>query len=357
MENNQRIKFLDGFRGIAILLVMFYHSYSLYPDILPEITHKYGEFPLFKYGFFGVQLFFLISGFVILMSIESKKTFPQFLYKRWLRLFPAMLIAVIFMGATSAFLQERPLGQPTIGSYIMGLFFIDPDWIEFFSGIKINPLETVFWSLYAEIRFYLVFGVVYFLFGKIKAIITLFGLFLLTVLVMFTGMINKNLPEYYMKIGEFMGWHLSLGNFQWFACGALVYQYFTERKKKYIVLYCATILFAIILAGSVGNIIMTLIIGIIFLAPFCTEKIHFLFDNRFFDFMGFISYPLYLMHKSAIIALTVKIQSLNIMPIILLPLIPMIIMVIISYVVAKYIEPKLGKTIDKGIMYIMRKRK
>lgn len=330
MENNQRIMFLDGFRGIAILLVMFYHTFTSNPDSLPFITSKYGEFPLFKYGFFGVQLFFLISGFVILMSLETKKTFHQFLYKRWLRLFPAMLVTVIFIASTASFFYERPLGQPSIGSIIMGLFFIDPDWIDFFSRIKINPLETVFWSLYAEIRFYIVFGTVYFLFGKIKAIMTLFGLFILTFLLTIISMVNNNLPEGYVKIVEFMGWHLSFGNFQWFACGTLVYQYYIERKKKYILLYLGTVLLTGIVAGSIENTIMTLVIGILFLAPFCIKKIHLIFDNKFLLFIGFISYPLYLMHKSAIISLTIKLHKLSIIPIILLPIIPMIVMIIIS---------------------------
>lgn len=352
MKNNQRIAFLDGFRGIAILLVMAYHVYTSNPDSLPFITNKYGEFPLFKYGFYGVQLFFLISGFVILMSLETKRTFLSFFYKRWLRLFPAMLIMVIFTGATAWFFYERPSGQLTIGSYIIGLFFIDPDWIDFFFGIKINPLETVFWTLYAEIRFYIVFGMVYFLFGKIKAIATLVGLFFLTVLLMFINMAN-NMPELYKKIVEFMGWHLSFGNFQWFAAGTLAYQYYITQKKKYIFLYLGLVVLASILGGSIGNIITGFIISVIFLMPFCIKKIPILFSNRFLVFIGFISYPLYLMHKSVIISLTIKLEKLNIIPIILLPVIPMIIMVIISYIVAKYIEPKLGKTIDKRIMNIM----
>lgn len=72
MAEMQRIKFLDGLRGSAILLVVFYHAYARYPDVVPYLTNTYREFPLFKYGYWGVQLFFLISGFVILMSIVDK---------------------------------------------------------------------------------------------------------------------------------------------------------------------------------------------------------------------------------------------------------------------------------------------
>ena len=76
-----RIQFLDGLRGIAILLVICFHSYTRWPKFVPY-GHQFSDFYLFKYGYLGVQLFFLISGFVILMLLEKNKTFIQFIYKR-----------------------------------------------------------------------------------------------------------------------------------------------------------------------------------------------------------------------------------------------------------------------------------
>ncbi|WP_420839686.1 acyltransferase family protein [Colwellia maritima] len=81
----ERIKYLDSHRGIAILFVVFYHLFSRWSEILP-----YGNSftnIVFNQGFLGVQLFFLLSGFVILMTLERTKSFSSFLYKRWLRLF------------------------------------------------------------------------------------------------------------------------------------------------------------------------------------------------------------------------------------------------------------------------------
>src|SRR5690554_3769604 len=178
MVEMQRIKLLDGLGGIAILLVVFYHAYARYPDVVPYLTNTYGEFPLFKYGYWGVQLFFLISGFVILMSLENKKSFYHFIYRRWLRLFPAMLIATILICATASFLQERPLGQPTIMSIIPGLSFIEPEWLGYLLRIEITPLETVFWTLYTEFKFYVIFGALYFLLGKTKAVMGISFMFL-----------------------------------------------------------------------------------------------------------------------------------------------------------------------------------
>ena len=86
-----RIAFLDGLRGIAILLVVFYHAYTRWSDIVPYGA-RYAHFPVAQLGWLGVELFFMISGFVIYMTLEKCRSFGEFLYRRWLRLFPAMLL-------------------------------------------------------------------------------------------------------------------------------------------------------------------------------------------------------------------------------------------------------------------------
>ena len=174
----KRIDFLDGFRGIAILLVILFHSYVRWPEIVPY-GNTFSSIILFRYGYLGVQLFFLISGFVILMSLEKSKNFYSFIYKRWIRLFPVMLIATILIYFTSTLLFERPSGNPDIKSIIPGLIFIEPSWIKLITGYNINVIEGAFWSIFVEVKFYFIFGLLYFSFGKIKAIFGLIILYLI----------------------------------------------------------------------------------------------------------------------------------------------------------------------------------
>ena len=89
----KRIDYLDAIRGIAVWLVVLYHAYARYEHF--PYGFEYASFPLLKYGYLGVELFFLISGFVILMTLERSRSFINFLYKRWLRLFPAMAIVTL----------------------------------------------------------------------------------------------------------------------------------------------------------------------------------------------------------------------------------------------------------------------
>ena len=89
----KRIDYLDAIRGIAVWLVVLYHAYARYEHF--PYGFEYASFPFLKYGYLGVELFFLISGFVILMTLERSRSFINFLYKRWLRLFPAMAIVTL----------------------------------------------------------------------------------------------------------------------------------------------------------------------------------------------------------------------------------------------------------------------
>lgn len=336
-----RIQFLDGLRGIAILLVICFHSYTRWPKFVPY-GYQFSDFYLFKYGYLGVQLFFLISGFVILMSLEKNKTFIQFIYKRWLRLFPAMLIATILVYSTTHFLKERPSGIPELNAIIPGLLFIEPNWIKTFLGIKINPLEGAFWSLFVEFKFYFIFGISYFLMGKIKAIVFIFLLFIIAIFADYFHIRYLNTFSHLMSF-EYFGW---------FASGSLAYLYFINNQLKYILL-CVLISFIEMYKylHDISALLYVVFILTLFISPICFEKTRIIFKNKLLLFFGLISYPLYLIHENALISLIYKTNQLG-LPILnlLLPIVPILVLCIISYVIVAYFEPFISKTIQKIIL-------
>jgi peptidoglycan/LPS O-acetylase OafA/YrhL len=341
----KRINFIDGFRGLAILLVILYHSYTRWPSIVPY-GNKFADFPLFRYGNLGVELFFLISGFVILMTLEKCQNFHYFIYKRWIRLFPAMLIVTIIIYATATFLLERPSGNPDFKSIFPGLLFIEPYWFNSIIGYKIIELEGTFWSLYAEVKFYFIFGFLYFAFGKNKAILGLVVLYLLC-LISF---------RFHLEAIYAVCYQLSFIYFGWFAIGALAYIYYSTKEIKYL-------LISLGLAGLAGMVeifkhkqqdvylaVYVILILLLFFLPICFENFRSITNNKFLRFFGFISYPLYLIHENAMISLIIKLHKIfPMIPSLLLPILPIAFLCLIAYFIEKKMEPLLRKFIEKKI--------
>src|SRR5215831_12453879 len=97
-----RVYVLDGLRLMAALLVMMHHLVGPWRPGMDPGGRFFEE--LSKYGFVGVELFFLISGFVICMSSWGRPL-GHFFTSRVARLFPAYIAAVV---ATSALLWLLP---------------------------------------------------------------------------------------------------------------------------------------------------------------------------------------------------------------------------------------------------------
>ncbi|WP_231905044.1 MULTISPECIES: acyltransferase family protein [Streptomycetaceae] len=153
-----RLYVLDGLRLLAALYVVAYH-YTAFAEHDP---HPWGRpvhevFPVFNrfssYGFLGVQLFFLISGFVICMTAWGR-TPKDFLISRVTRLFPAYWFAI---AATTVFVllaggHWLRYGRG-IDQFLTNLTMLqDP--------LKVSDVDGVYWTLWCELVFYLLFLVV-----------------------------------------------------------------------------------------------------------------------------------------------------------------------------------------------------
>ena len=336
-NNTQRISSLDGLRGIAIFFVLVFHTFAHWGQVIPWAT--FSDFPLFKYGSFGVELFFLISGFVIYMTLEKTLTLSEFLFRRWLRLFPAMLIATLFIYATSFYLKERPFGQINFIDIFPGLLFIDPNIInklQYF--FKLDPFEGSFWSLYVEVKFYILFGILYFI-NKKSALLNLIAIFLIA----FTCKILQQLlflsfPPF---INFFIYDFLSLQYFGSFCVGACLYRALNEASQKFIVLsFILMIPTALIIFTEYDDYLISAIVYLFFLLTLFNIKVAHLVGNQYLTFLGFISYPLYLIHENSLVALTVKTHNFFLfIPDFLTPFPGIFFILLVSYLIAKYCEP------------------
>lgn len=140
------IDVVDGLRGIAILGVLFHHIVSI--DVVRHVPYLFGQ------GWLGVNLFFVLSGFVLFRpyrlcerALESWRDVKTFYIRRFFRLYPLFLascgVSVLIKGVTPDNLWQAFQTVTTL-------------WL--FTGTEIGPpLNWVLWSLQIEVWFSLLF--------------------------------------------------------------------------------------------------------------------------------------------------------------------------------------------------------
>lgn len=144
---------IDGLRALAVSFVVFYHAF---PDIL-------------KCGFIGVDIFFVISGYLIGSIIlrhlaVDKFSFLQFYIRRIVRIFPALLFVLLTVLITGKFLLLTDEYQ-MLGKHIAGgagfianfVYWSEAGYWDISSTLK--PLLHL-WSLGVEEQFYIIIPLV-----------------------------------------------------------------------------------------------------------------------------------------------------------------------------------------------------
>ncbi|MFK0114904.1 acyltransferase family protein [Streptomyces sp. NPDC090994] len=155
----RRLYVIDGIRLVAALMVALHHFAGTertdrpgnviwgrpVGDIMPTVHH------VGTYGWIGVEIFFVISGFVICMSSWGR-TPRQFFVSRVIRLYPAYWFAVLF---TTAVLVAVPgvWERLKVREILLNLTMLQ-------SGSAVPNVDGVYWTLWSELRFYLLFLVV-----------------------------------------------------------------------------------------------------------------------------------------------------------------------------------------------------
>ncbi|MGQ4575813.1 acyltransferase family protein [Dermabacteraceae bacterium P7006] len=141
--DEQRFRELDGLRGIAAIAVVSIHFTFNFNIAYPDVGKVPFEFP---WGSYGVQLFFLISGYVILMTAQRSRRITDFVISRVSRLYPTYWIAV-----TASILITLAFPVPGIGV----------SWIDRILNytmvqrlLLVPNVDIVYWTLAIEMQFY-----------------------------------------------------------------------------------------------------------------------------------------------------------------------------------------------------------
>ena len=157
MPQKRRLLELDALRGFAALGVCLFH------------------FGFFKFGVAGVDLFFIISGFVIYMSISNSDKIRDFLVSRAIRLFPSYWLSIFIAIISIRFLTNHEIRFSW--NFVIGnLLMLQPIF-------KAKDLVGAYWTLYVELTFYISMSLIWY-FKKLMHIelIILIGLLLMIVI-------------------------------------------------------------------------------------------------------------------------------------------------------------------------------
>ena len=290
MEKIARITQLDALRGIAALLVIFFH-------FLPGHYIHLGTFPLGRYG---VELFFAISGFLITYILLAQKEasipvliiYANFLKRRILRLFPIQYLVLIACSILTLF------GH---------IFWKEGEWIYYYTyttnilfyvdGLRSIQLNHL-WTLAIEEQFYLFWPIILLVLPKRKEWILMIGLIIISVFV--------KLSTHHETIRFATYYHFDT------LCGGALFAYFITyvkqdqnlSKSHWVGIWALLLLSTITLFfSSEGDIHFPVVISIlsILLVILCFYKIRgpigIIFNSKALQFVGKISYGLYLYHK------------------------------------------------------------
>lgn len=340
-SGGHRIRYLDGLRGIAIGCVITYHLYALQYAAYVPYGDRYALLWPAHYGWAGVELFFLISGFVILMTLEKCRTFLEFLLRRWIRLFPAMLVASLLIYTYDHTVHFGPYVDRSLLDLIPGITFLSPALIHAVTKVQLRSMDGPFWSLYVEAAFYVVFGAVYFWRGWKAAVGTIAILCGVTVLgrALFTHAGSLS-----WRLDSAMQW-LGFIYFGWFAAGALFYKAASQDRRLYAVAVAVAALSAIFTRSNnqapLDNLVALLAVVMFFAAAQVTRWLQAALSSVVPVFLGFISYPLYLIHSNVGIGLTQLVGRYAHITGAFASVLPLIVVVTVAWFIARYVEPPL----------------
>jgi peptidoglycan/LPS O-acetylase OafA/YrhL len=312
MNNNTvYLKGLNGLRAIAALLIMFGHTTGLF---------SFGfNLPLLIVGFDGVTLFFVISGFLItyLLLKEKEKngkiSIGKFYMRRILRIWPIYYL-MIGVGLLISLADARYTGEFLTKSSFFYIFFAANIPFIFHQSI---PMIVHYWSIGVEEQFYLFW----------PWLMKFSGKFLITKILFFivTFFIIKSLLWYLKGIDYWLYDLMSVTRFHCMLTGALGAVIFYRNYDKIIRLisHFSIQLISWILAALIAMNILILpapltaeITAVISLFIIIGQvqgknKIPVNLEKEWLDFLGKISYGIYVIHPFVILLFVYLYKNLN----------------------------------------------
>lgn len=289
--NNRYLPFVDALRGISIMFVVLYHYF---PDN-------------FIGGFVGVDVFFVISGYLITKIIIDKQsknefTFLDFYKRRLKRIVPALFFMLILLLISGYFFlladEYKNLSKHILSSLFFASNYVVSSEISYFDISSLRKPLLHLWSLSVEEQFYIFWPLVIFIVNKFKKNIALTTL----ILILLSFVINVNLSAYTESQAYYMiqsrAWQILAGGFVY------VLKIQITEKIKSIISYVSFIIltlscFLITKQYKYPNYIALLptVSAALLVLSYTNNYLYsVILKNKLLIYIGLISYPLYLFH-------------------------------------------------------------
>jgi peptidoglycan/LPS O-acetylase OafA/YrhL len=305
MSNHQRLQTLDVFRGVAATMVLIYHL-----------------IPNFYVGQFGVQLFFIVSGFVIYLTIDKSKSPKEFLLKRFVRLYPTYWVCITITTLVLIFLKQNQW-IPTVKQFLVNFSMCQ-------ELVNVDSIDRVYWSLLPELFFYGLIFVV--MLTKQKENYLYWGSIWMLVIIL-NQLFNIESKFLFIKI-------LNIRHGQLFFSGILFYKLYQGKDTAihYLLIFSCFILSLFIYCKmyNVFYAIPAVTFAFVLFTLFVKKQLQFLSGIKPLLFLGSISYPLYLLHQRIGVAIMENIPG----PLAVKFSIAFAIALILAWLVHTYIEKK-----------------
>jgi peptidoglycan/LPS O-acetylase OafA/YrhL len=293
--NKTRLSFADGLRGLAALWVVLFHlAEGHHIDTLKNTLPNFAYNIVFGWGHFGVTVFFVLSGFVMALTAHKVKFDAanafKFIARRLKRLAPpyyfAIIVALLFLFIKSKALHLSFIA-PTFIDLLQHTFFVQ----DFFNTPQIN---VVFWTLCIEVQFYIAFALLVWLADTLDKQLKITNA--RSIIIIVTCFITLLWPSLLVSTvfwqGGFIGFWYS------FLAGAIICWGWLNKGflLKVAISYCAIVLL-IGLFYKDSFVLITAITASLLLFAGLKEKMHTWLNWAFLQWLGLVSYSLYLLHN------------------------------------------------------------
>lgn len=339
---------LNALRAIAALLVLIHHA-EQFKDVFK--LDNYWNIPFIQViGKLGVVLFFVLSGFLItyLLVNEEKLTkkkinVKSFYIRRILRIWPLYYLIIFLSYFIFPYLDILSVDNISteilsIKTFLLYIFML-PNMV--LSNFGVVPYASQAWSIGTEEQFYLIWPLLFILFRKNKMLL------MLSVIIGYIGV------KYYLTINPKNPFGINLlafwntFNIDCMAIGGLtaILSFRNSKILKYVnnnyVFYLISLIVILLMIFGVNfgffhYEIYAILFAIIILNLATNKALATILENKIFNYLGGISYGIYMYHSIAIV-IAIKLSMYFIIGLIIYP-IALFLTIFISHISYKYLE-------------------